>query len=71
MVQCMNDDFLGNKPGPIVHDGAPYCEMGLTEFTSHARLIMPNWSNEFDPLPEAVSNRPWWQYGKGSHASKP
>lgn len=57
--------------GPVVDDGAPYSGMGLDEFRQLQSTIMPTWDDVLDPLPAVVADRPFWQYGKGKHASKP
>lgn len=32
-------------------------------------FLLPEWSGKLDPLPDAVSDRPIWQYGVGTHRS--
>ena len=59
-----------SEPGPMVDDGAPYCGMGLEELLKLATSIMPNWNGKLEPLPSSIISRPWWQYGKGNHASQ-
>ena len=55
---------------PLLDDAAPYSGMGTDEFELLAPILLPNWNGEYEPLPESVSNRPYWQYGSGNHASE-
>ncbi len=48
-------DFIG----PLLDDGAPYSGIGLDEFIMIQPLVLPAWSGTFDPLPEAVRDRPF------------
>ena len=55
--------------GPLVDNAAPYSGIGMKEFQLIQPIIAPDWNGEFDPLPDSVADRPFWQYGSGSHSS--
>jgi len=61
---------LHNPIGPLLDDGAPYSGIGLDEFKLLQSIVYPSWNGKFDGLPSTVKNRPFWQYGVGSHSSK-
>ena len=52
-------------------NAAPYSGIGIEEFRLIQPLIAPNWNGSFDPLPDSISDRPYWQYGSGQHSSDP
>ena len=60
-------DFIG----PLVDDGAPYSGMGMHEFTLLKPVLLAEWNGQLDPIPASIADRPYWQYGVGSHASAP
>lgn len=64
-----SDGYIEDRLGPLVDDGAPYSGMGLQEFYELQRVIMPSFHGVFDPLPDCVADRPFWQYGTGEHSS--
>lgn len=55
--------------GPLLDDGAPYSGMGIEEFKLIQPHVLPNWNGMFEPLPDVIKDRPYWQYGSGSHCS--
>lgn len=75
-VTCNMINIVGNISkihcpiGTLLDDGAPYSGIGHEEFKLIQKFIFPNWGGIFEELPESVRNRPYWQYGTGSHASK-
>ena len=56
-------------PGPLLDDGAPYSGIGAKEFQIAHPFILPAWNGQYDPIPDSIADRPWWQYGTGSHSS--
>jgi len=56
--------------GPLVDDGAPYSGIGYIELSMIAKHVCPDWNATLDPLPDLVSERPFWQYGTGQHVSE-
>lgn len=54
--------------GPMLDDGAPYSAIGFDELQSLSKYILPNWNGTLDPIPDSISDRPYWQYGVGAHA---
>jgi len=68
MVNCQALPF-GNGIGPLLDDGAPYSGMGIQEFKMIQPMILPEWNGKFDALPDSIKERPFWQYGSGSHSS--
>ena len=68
-LTSIEEIFEDGAPGPMVDDGAPYSGMGLKEFRVLAEYIMPTWDGKLQPIPEPIADRPFWQYGKGQHAS--
>ena len=61
---------LSSYRGPLLDDGAPYSGMGAKEFQILQPFIAPNWSGDYDPLPDCIADRPFWQYGCGNHSSE-
>ena len=66
---CTKDDESSITPGPLVDDAAPYSGMGIVELRALAPYLLPKWNGSFDPLPDLVKDKPFWQYGNGSHSS--
>ena len=56
--------------GPLLDDGAPYSGIGSTELKLISNFVCPEWTGELDPIPDAVADRPYWQYGIGDHSSQ-
>ena len=50
--------------GPMVDDGAPYSALGSTEL--RLRGIC---DTSLDPIPPAIKNFKFWQFGSGAHSS--
>jgi len=71
MVHLSNDsNLIGSPIGPLLDDGAPYSGIGEEEFNMIQKYVCPEWTGGYGMLPDIVKNRPYWQYGIGSHASK-
>lgn len=71
MVHLNDDASSVGFPGPLVDDAAPYSGVGLREFYDLQEGVMPKWNGNLEPLPNSVKGRPYWQYGRGEHSSKP
>lgn len=68
MASLSQDDSVP-AVGPLVDDGAPYSGLGIVELRTLATSLLPDWDGKLDPVPVQIQSRPYWQYGKGSHAS--
>ena len=70
MAMLTNQDLDINSNLVLVDDGTPYAGMGLVKLEKLARIIMPGWDRALGALPDKIRARPFWQYGRGKHASK-
>eukprot|EP00171_Calliarthron_tuberculosum_P022021 IDg22021t1 len=68
--ESQNVDEKRGCLGPLLDDGAPYSGIGINEFKLIQPFVLPNWSGKLDAIPESVADRPYWQYGTGSHSSE-
>lgn len=64
-------DQIEEAPGPMVDDGAPYSGIGIQELANLFESINCEWNGKLNPIPKTVRATPFWQYGSGSHSSKP
>jgi len=62
-VSSTNDDI-----GPLLDCGAPYSAIGIVELQSLAPSMINQVSFSLEVLPPLIADRPFLQYGIGSHA---
>ena len=62
--------WLNGVPGSLVDDSGPYSGIGLNELKVLRTKLNKTWNGILDPVPDCVSDRPYWQYGTGAHSSE-
>ena len=67
-ISCPGNEEIAISP--LVDNAAPYNGIGIVELRAISKGVFHSWNGDLDPLPESIQDRPYWQYGSGSHASR-